>query len=327
MTELFVDAMQSTQKKWSKKGIGKCLCVSLIILLLLVFIIVISIEVPAEKRRKHQSTTPPFFKDFNITWAPDHTQLLDNGEVFELKLDNTSGSAFQSINQFLFGNITMQIKLVPNNSAGTVTAYYLSSPWTHPDTHDELDFEFLGNLSGQPYILQTNVFANGTGGREQRIFLWFDPTADFHSYGILWNHRQIVFSVDNLPIRLFTNNEYLGMAYPDHQPMTIFSSLWNGDQWATQGGRIKIDWAAAPFVASYTNYNLDACVAENANASCATFNANNWWDGAAYQMLSSDQLGKLRWVEQNYMVYDYCSDTKRYPVTPVECAQNSGGIV
>jgi xyloglucan:xyloglucosyl transferase len=189
-----------------------------------------------------------------------------------------------------------------------------------------LDFEFLGNLSGQPYILQTNVFANGTGDREQRLFLWFDPTTDFHTYGILWNHRQIVFLVDNVPIRLFTNNEVLGLAYPDHQPMNIYSSLWNGDQWATQGGRIKIDWAAAPFIATYTNYNLDACVAEDANAPCASFAANNWWDGGVYQILSADQINKLRWVEQNYMVYDYCTDTKRYNVTPVECAQNSGGL-
>lgn len=134
------------------------------------------------------------------------------------------------------------------------------------------------------------------------------------------------FSVDNVPIRLFTNNEVLGLAYPDHQPMNIYSSLWNGDQWATQGGRVKIDWAAAPFIATYTNYNLDACMAEDANAPCASFAANNWWDGGAYQILSADQINKLRWVEQNYMVYDYCTDTKRYNVTPIECAQNSGGL-
>ncbi|CAK9136546.1 unnamed protein product [Ilex paraguariensis] len=58
--------------------------------------------------------------------------------------------------------------------------------------HNELDFEFLGNRQGKPYLVQTNVFVNGKGDREQRVRLWFDPTAAFHGYSILWNQHQVV---------------------------------------------------------------------------------------------------------------------------------------
>lgn len=70
-----------------------------------------------------------------------------------------------------------------------------SNPESNSGPHDELDFEFLGT-DGPTYTLQTNVFANDNGGREQRLRLWFDPTVTFHDYAILWNPHQIVYVED-----------------------------------------------------------------------------------------------------------------------------------
>ncbi|KAH7330777.1 hypothetical protein KP509_20G001500 [Ceratopteris richardii] len=254
-----------------------------------------------------------------VTWAPTNVRFEGGGEALQLVLENTTGGAgFASKNYYLLGNIDMQIKLVPGDSAGTVTAYYMSSETSN---HDELDFEFLGNSSGEPYVLQTNVFSNGIGEREQRIFLWFDPTVDFHTYSIRWSEEHILFLVDGTPIRVFSNNKDVGVPYLDSQPMRVFSSIWNGDSWATRGGLVKIDWDHAPFIASYRGFEASgsACVATSSAACAAQVTAmDGTHRGPASLPLDS---AKLDWVKRNFMVYDYCTDQKRNPVPPPECSR------
>ncbi|OMP09702.1 Glycoside hydrolase, family 16 [Corchorus olitorius] len=241
-----------------------------------------------------------FYQDVDITWGDGRGKILNNGQLVTLSLDKASGSGFQSKNEYLYGKIDMQLKLVPGNSAGTVTAYYLKSQGS---SWDEIDFEFLGNLSGDPYIVHTNVYTKGKGDREQQFYLCF--------------------YVDGRPIREFKNLEGAGVPYPKTQPMRMYSSLWNADDWATRGGLVKTDWSQAPFTASFRNFNANACIWSNGVSSCSSNSSsnNNAWFS---QQLDSSGQRVLKWVQKNYMVYDYCKDTKRFPQgLPVECTVKS----
>ncbi|KAI8551120.1 hypothetical protein RHMOL_Rhmol06G0160500 [Rhododendron molle] len=267
-------------------------------------------------------STVNFYQDVEFYWGSQNANVSDGGKNLTMSLYNSSGCGFQSYNTYLFGRFDMHIMLVPNNSAGTVTTSYLSSQGLY---HDEIDFEFLGNVSGQPYICHTNIFANGTGGREQQFYLWFDPTTDYHKFSVVWNPLRIVLMVNEIPIRVFNNNEAIGVPFPNSQPMNIYSSIWDGDSWATEGGRVKIDWADTPFVASFKNFIVNSCEDSSGLTSCGSSSSNSSItsiEALGAEELDTEILQELAWVEDNYMIYDYCADYERFPQGfPPECYQ------
>lgn len=71
------------------------------------------------------ASTGNFNQDFQVTWGDGRGKILNDGQLLTLSLDKASGSGFESKNEYLFGKIDMQLKLVAGNSAGTVTAYYV----------------------------------------------------------------------------------------------------------------------------------------------------------------------------------------------------------
>ncbi|KAJ4757323.1 Xyloglucan endotransglucosylase/hydrolase [Rhynchospora pubera] len=268
-----------------------------------------------------------FASRMKCTWGYDNCQIGD--DAVKLILNKWSGAAIEGFGDFLYGYIDMRIKLVPGNSAAVVTTYYTSSAWTskESDTHDEIDFEFLGNVSSDGsefyYTLHTNIFVNGVGNREEQFRMsWYNPTSDYHNYTIFWNPYMVVWSVDGNAIRVFRNYEDQGIPFPKYKPQKVYTSIWNADDWACQGGAVKTNWTYMPFVANYLNYVENVCPYSGPNSVQVCNDPSNWYFNAQYKQMTADQLKTMNDIRSKYQVYNYCTDTKRFNGNfPPECSK------
>ncbi|KAL4384659.1 hypothetical protein GQ457_15G008100 [Hibiscus cannabinus] len=258
----------------------------------------------------------PLFGDFNLVRSPD-------GNSVRLLLDVYSGSGFISSNMYAHGFFSAKIKLPSDNTAGVVVAFYASNGDVFEKAHDELDIEFLGNVRGKPWRFQTNLYGNGSTsrGREERYRLWFDPSKEFHRYSILWTTKNIIFYVDEVPIREVIRSDEMGGDYPT-KPMSLYATIWDASSWATGGGKIKVNYDYAPFTAEFRELVLDGCpmdpIQEYPDFTICN-DKDAWLDTRIYSFLSPKRRAAMYKFRQHYMYYSSCYDVWRYPVRLPGC--------
>ncbi|KAM7276061.1 hypothetical protein ACFE04_017927 [Oxalis oulophora] len=258
---------------------------------------------PMVSARQHKTLS--FNNDFNKLFGDQNLAVLgQSGKTVQISLDRNSGSGFISKESYLYAKFSAAIKLPPGYTAGVVPTFYTSNNQVYPNNHDELDFEFLGNINATTWNVQTNIYGNGnvSSGREERYRLWFDPTKDFHTYTILWTKIWTVFYVDDVPIRSVRVDAGMGIEYPSKH-MSLFGTIWDGSDWATDGGKLKINYNFAPFNVVYSNFIIDVKL------------------GMGAGFMTSEEKIKMKDFRAKYLTYSYCADRERYPTTLPECAR------
>lgn len=123
------------------------------------------------------------------------------------------------------------------------------------------------------------------------------------------------FYVDNVPIREIQRTETMGGDFPS-KPMSLYATIWDGSDWATNGGKYRVSYKYAPYIAEFSDFVLHGCAVDPIEQSKCD-------DAPKYASISTDltrqQQSKMAKFRNKYMQYSYCYDHSRYQVPPSEC--------
>ena len=124
------------------------------------------------------------------------------------------GAEIQTLREYGYGYY--EVRMMPSDVSGGVASFFLvdfDGPW------HEFDIEFLLNADNQV------TFSNYGGAGTTYYNLGFDPTADFHTYGILWEPGKVTNFVDGVAVHSETNAYFVS----DADGMNIMMNAWSGN--------------------------------------------------------------------------------------------------
>ncbi|KVH94243.1 Concanavalin A-like lectin/glucanase superfamily [Cynara cardunculus var. scolymus] len=112
-----------------------------------------------------------FNENYTVTLGNQHVLFLNQGREVQLSLDRSSGAGFQSKEYFGSGYFQMRIKLPDKDSAGVVTAFYISTTTNSYGTDTKL------------YTVHLPLVAND-GGRSKANYSNVPFQAHFRDFNI-----------------------------------------------------------------------------------------------------------------------------------------------
>lgn len=127
--------------------------------------------------------------------------------------------------------------------------------------------------------------------------------------------------MDNVPVREIKRTEAMGGDFPS-KPMSLYATIWDGSDWATNGGRYRVNYKYAPYIAKFSEFVLHGCAVDPIEQQ--SLKCDN--DPKSYSIptgITSEQRRKMENFRKKHMQYSYCYDRTRYRVPPAECVIDS----
>ncbi|WP_068110500.1 family 16 glycosylhydrolase [Tropicimonas marinistellae] len=188
-----------------------------------------------------------YLADFSIAnswqwtaWEADYIKQLD-GEI-ALEFDATTakdkkhtkdytGSEIQSKDYYGYGYY--EVDMIASGESGVVSSFFLfTNDFWGADTHNEIDFEFLG---GDTTVVNINYYygdkSMGSLNGSVQIDLGYDAAEEMHTYGFDWQEDSITWYIDGEVVYEVTSAD-TGIPIPDEE-MKIIMDVWSGtfDNW------------------------------------------------------------------------------------------------
>lgn len=102
------------------------------------------------------------------------------------------------------------------------------------------------------------------------------------------------------------------------KPMTLYATIWDGSDWATNGGKYRVNYKYSPYVAEFSDLVLHGCAVdpiEQSSKCDITPKSKSVPTG-----INPEQRTKMQNFRKRYMLYSYCYDKTRYTTPPPECS-------